>query len=80
MADLEAYWLNNRFPYDGHTKVWVEQYLGVDDRNKYKDNTGITEMRLLTRKQFNWVLRQCYDSLTPEEIDAKEERKKIYAA
>jgi hypothetical protein len=80
VTDLESYWLNEQFPYDGYTKVWVEDYLGVDDRNKYKDNTGITELRLLTRKQFNWVLRQCYDSLTPEEIAAKEERKKKYVA
>ena len=79
VTDLESYWLNEQFPYDGYTKVWVEQYLGCDDGHKYKDVSGITELRLLTKKQYAWVLRQCYDSLTPEEVQAKEARRKKYA-
>ena len=36
-------------------KVWVEDYLGLEDRNYYYNNTGITEMRLLSVKQSKWL-------------------------
>ena len=51
----ERYWLKEKFPNPGPTKVWVESYLGVDNNDKYRDNTGITELRLLTQKQAKWV-------------------------
>ena len=52
---LEKKWLNEVFPNPGPTKVWVESYFKLDDKNKYYDNTGITELRLLTSKQAKWV-------------------------
>lgn len=52
---LEQYWLTKVFPNPGPTKVWVENYLKTEDNNQYADNTGITELRLLTVKQSKWV-------------------------
>jgi hypothetical protein len=57
---LEAHWLTNVFPNPGPTKVWVERYLRVEDQNQYYDNTGITELRLLTVKQAKWVYYTCH--------------------
>ena len=37
------------------TKEQVENYLKISDNNLYYDNTGITELRLLTAKQAKWV-------------------------
>jgi len=52
---LERHWLEQVFPNPGPTKVWVEKYLGTEDNNKYSNNTGISELRLLTIKQAKWV-------------------------
>jgi len=52
---LEKHWLCTVFPNPGPTKVWVESYLGLSDNQMYRDNTGITELRLLTVKQARWV-------------------------
>lgn len=52
---LEQKWLKEVFPNPGPTKVWVERYLNVEGNDYYKDNTGITELRLLTVKQSKWV-------------------------
>lgn len=52
---VEQHWLTNVFPNPGPTKVWVEKYLGTKHNNQYYDNTGITELRLLTQKQAKWV-------------------------
>lgn len=52
---VEQHWLTQVFPNPGPTKVWVEQYLGAQSNNEYYDNTGITELRLLTKKQAKWV-------------------------
>lgn len=58
---LEQHWLRQVFPNPGPTKVWVERYLGVDNNNHYYDNTGITELRLLTKKQAKWVYFTLHD-------------------
>jgi len=52
---LEKHWLTNVFPNPGPTKVWVERYLNTEDNTQYSDNTGVTELRLLTQKQSKWV-------------------------
>lgn len=52
---VESHWLNTVFPNPGPTKVWVEQYLQTEDNFLYSDNTGITELRLLSQKQARWV-------------------------
>lgn len=58
---FEQKWLKEVFPNPGPTKVWVEQYLKVEDNNYYYDNTGITELRLLTQKQAKWVYRTLHE-------------------
>lgn len=57
---MEQYWLTEKFPNPGPNKIWVEKYFGLSDNNYYYDNTGITELRLLTRKQANWVIANLY--------------------
>lgn len=52
---LEKFWLEEQFPYKSRYKVWVEQYLGLEDNQYYTDNTGITELRLVSAKQAKWV-------------------------
>lgn len=52
---VEQEWLTKVFPNPGPNKVWVENYLKLEDNNYYYDNSGITELRLLTRKQAKWV-------------------------
>ena len=52
---IERKWLSEVFPNPGPTKVWVEKYYGLEDNNFYYNNTGITELRLLTIKQSKWV-------------------------
>jgi len=43
-------------------KVWVEDYLGIPDKNYYKNNTGITEMRLLTKQHAKSLIWNLYES------------------
>lgn len=52
---IENEWLTKHFPNPGPNKVWVERYLNVDNPLKYKYNSGISELRLLTIKQAKWV-------------------------
>jgi hypothetical protein len=59
--ELEQHWLKEVFPNPGPTKVWVESYLGVDNNDYYRDNTGITELRLLTLKQAKWVYYKLHE-------------------
>ena len=51
----ENHWLNKQFPRNSQYKVWVENYLKIKNNTYYKDNTGITELRLLSLKQAKWV-------------------------
>jgi len=52
---MERYWLEEKFPKSGKNKVWVENYFGLQDNNYYYDNTGVTELRLVTEKQAKWI-------------------------
>lgn len=65
---LERRWLVDVFPNPGPTKVWVESYLGIDDDRKYSDNTGITELRLLTKKQASWVYYTLHQQKANKEL------------
>jgi len=58
---IEQFFLNDLFPATGYTKVWVEKYLGCEDNNKYDTCSGITELRLLSKKQRNWVVANIYN-------------------
>ena len=61
MDVIERFLLDELFPNPGPTKVWVEKYLGCEDNNLYNNCSGITELRLLTKKQRNWVLVNLYN-------------------
>lgn len=55
---VEQWWLNKKLPAKTH-KVWVEDYLSISNSNLYRNNTGITEMRLVTvdeAKRIYWTL------------------------
>ena len=75
--DWEKYWLEERFPRSGMHKVWVENYLGLEDDHKY-DDTGVTELRLFTKSEVKGIVREMYNSLSPKEIQMKEEAKRKY--
>tara|TARA_R100000315_G_scaffold8560_1_gene2776 strand:+ start:498 stop:947 length:450 start_codon:yes stop_codon:yes gene_type:complete len=75
---IEQFWLGDRgFPNPGPNKVWLERYLKCKNNHEY-DNTGITEIRLLSRPQLSGVLTVLYNSLTHIDKQLKEEAKKYY--
>jgi hypothetical protein len=57
---LEKLYLEKRFPYKSKYKVWVEDLFGLEDRNYYYDNTGVTELRLLTVEEKNKTLNELF--------------------
>ena len=59
--EFEQYLLNDIIPASKY-KVWVEDYLNIPDRNYYKNNTGITELRLLTKTQAGWFYRGLFEN------------------
>ena len=58
---LENYFLKKKFPYNSDYKVWVEDLFGMEDRNYYYDNTGVTELRLLSEKEKNGIVSRLFD-------------------
>ena len=59
--EFEQHILNKVIPAKEY-KVWVENYLNIPDRNYYKNNTGITEMRLLTKKHAGSLFQQLHNT------------------
>lgn len=57
--------LHTAYPADTH-KVWVESYLHNCDNRKY-DNSGITEIRLLNRRERKGMLQFLYNDLSAVE-------------
>lgn len=57
----EQRWLTEVFPNPGPTKVWVEKILQCPTMDYYSEATGITELRLLTKKQRKWVLWKLFE-------------------
>jgi hypothetical protein len=57
----EQRWLTEVFPNPGPTKVWVEKILQCPTMDYYSEASGITELRLLTKKQRKWALRKLYE-------------------
>lgn len=72
--ELEKYCLFEKFPPETH-KVWVEDYLKIDDKRKY-DNSGITEFRLLTYDELNGFIKELKSKLSEEELKLKAEKRK----
>ena len=63
MQDAEhwkMHWLNQKFPYDGPNKVWVEKILGCPTEDYYRQDSGISELRLVTLKQVGWIMYKAY--------------------
>lgn len=58
--EYEQGWLTQVFPNPGPTKVWVERVLGCPTNDYYSDCSGITELRLLPKDKYYWVLKQLY--------------------
>tara|TARA_R100000426_G_scaffold28518_1_gene23870 strand:+ start:99 stop:548 length:450 start_codon:yes stop_codon:yes gene_type:complete len=74
---IESYWLQERFPNPGPNKVWIEDYLQCEHKQKYND-TGITEIRLLKKYQLAEVLKELYNTLSIKDKQFKAEAKKQY--
>ena len=62
---LEQEYLHERFPPKTH-KVWLEDYLIDCPKHEY-DNTGVTEIRLLTRSEYAVMIQDFYDNVLTEE-------------
>jgi hypothetical protein len=73
----EKYWLEERFPNPGPNKVWVEDYLQCEDKQKYND-TGITEIRLLKRYQVAEIVKELFNTLSTKDKKFKEQARKKY--
>ena len=76
--EFENYFLYNVFPYNSKYKVWVEDYYGIEDLQKYND-TGITELRLLEKEEVDNLVQFLYNSLSDDEKIHKAIARKKYA-
>jgi len=72
--ELERHCLFDKFPPEDF-KVWVEDYLKIKDKRKY-DNSGITEIRLLTYIQLQNLIEELTTNLSEEELKLKAEKRK----
>ena len=55
--------------------VWVEDYLNIDNKRKY-DNSGITEIRLLTFEEVKQTIESLKSQLTEQELKMKALKRK----
>jgi len=62
----ERHWLEERFPNPGPNKVWVEDYLQCEHKQKYND-TGVTEIRLLKRYQVVEIVKELFNTLSTKD-------------
>ena len=72
--ELERYCLHEKFPPETF-KVWVEDYLNIDNKRKY-DNSGITEIRLLTFEEVKQTIESLKSQLTEQELKMKALKRK----
>ena len=72
----ENYLLHERFPPSTH-KVWMEDYLNCESRNEYYDNTGITEIRLLTRQELYSTIAHLKSTQSKEQQEAKYAKRQL---
>ena len=68
---LEDYYNKVLYPNPGPNKVWVENYFNLEDNNYYDNCSGITELRLFTRKQANYVVMNAYKMLSKDDVEQK---------
>lgn len=61
--DWEDSWIGDSgmFNKNRQEKVWIEKVLGCPDTNYYREATGITELRLVTKKQRAMILKKLYN-------------------
>jgi hypothetical protein len=67
---VEKHLLWERFPPNTH-KVWVEDYLQCESRDEYYNNTGITEIRLLTPQELYSTISQLKSTQSQQQQEAK---------
>ena len=51
---------NGKYPKTHPSKVWVEKILGCPDLNYYYEATGITELRFVTVREKNKILKELW--------------------
>lgn len=73
----EKYLQQERFPPATH-KVWLEDYLQCESRNEYYDNTGITEIRLLTPQELYSTIAQLKSTQSKQQQEAKYAKRQHY--
>jgi hypothetical protein len=73
----EKYLLHTLFPAKTH-KVWVEDYLRCESRDEYYNNTGITEIRLLTDQEIRNTIVALKSTQSDEQRLAKMNRQQNY--
>jgi hypothetical protein len=56
----EQMWLDIQYPRSKY-KVWVENVLEIEDNTKYSNNTGITELRYMSREEANRAMQKLYE-------------------
>jgi hypothetical protein len=76
--EFENYFLYDKLPYNSEYKVWVEDYLGIEDRQKYND-TGITELRLITEEKLKEITKFLYNGLSVKDMREKAKAKRKYS-
>lgn len=74
---VEQYLLHERFPPQTH-KVWIEQYLGCSNINEYYNNTGVTEIRLLTSNEISGIIEELRETQSVAQREAKQEKRMKY--
>ena len=73
--EMERQYLHEKFPPNTH-KVWLEYYLIDCPKHEY-DNTGVTEIRLLTGAEYGAMIQDFYDNVLS---DADKRQKKLFRA
>jgi hypothetical protein len=58
----EKHFLEEVFPYNSNYKVWVEDLFGLANKNYYSDNSGVTELRLVSLEEKNKVLKSLFET------------------
>jgi len=74
---VEKYLQQERFPPATH-KVWLEDYLQCESRNEYYDNTGITEIRLLTPQELYSTISLLKSTQSKQQQEAKYAKQQQY--
>lgn len=75
--EVERRLLHEKFPPQTH-KVWIEQYLGCTTSNEYYNNTGVTEIRLLTQSEISSIIKELVQTQSIAQRKAKRMKRQHY--